>query len=85
MGDSLFRSSIADLIPYEPGKPIEEVQRELGLERVVMLASNEGPFPPLPASVEALERTTRELNRVSGRRRVRTAVRIGRTHHGVAL
>jgi hypothetical protein len=28
----LFRRSIADLIPYEPGKPIEEVQRELGLD-----------------------------------------------------
>jgi len=31
VGRSLFRSSIADLIPYEPGKPIEEVERELGL------------------------------------------------------
>ena len=63
MGRSLFRSSIADLIPYEPGKPIEEVQRELGLERVVKLASNEGPFPPFPAAADALERATRDLNR----------------------
>jgi histidinol-phosphate aminotransferase len=59
----LFRSSIADLIPYEPGKPIEEVQRELGLDRVVKLASNEGPFPPFPAAVEAVERAIRGLNR----------------------
>jgi len=59
----LFRRSIADLIPYEPGKPIEEVQRELGLDRVVKLASNEGPFPPFPAAVEALERATPDLNR----------------------
>ena len=56
MSGSLFRRSIADLIPYEPGKPIEEVQRELGLERVIKLASNEGPFPPFPAAVEAIER-----------------------------
>ena len=60
---SLFRRSIADLVPYEPGKPIEDVQRELGLARVVKLASNEGPFPPFPAAVEAIERATRELNR----------------------
>ena len=40
---------------YEPGKPVEEVQRELGLERVVKLASNEGPFPPFPAALEAIE------------------------------
>ena len=53
---SLFRPSIDDLVPYEPGKPVEEVQRELGLERVVKLASNEGPFPPFPAALEAIER-----------------------------
>ena len=58
-----FRRSIAELVPYEPGKPIEEVQRELGLERVVKLASNEGPFGPFPAALEALERQARELNR----------------------
>jgi histidinol-phosphate aminotransferase len=63
VSEGLFRRSIADLIPYEPGKPIEEVQRELGLERVVKLASNEGPFPPFPAAVEAIERSARELNR----------------------
>ncbi|MFL6036220.1 MAG: histidinol-phosphate transaminase, partial [Gaiellaceae bacterium] len=62
-GGRFFRRSTADLVPYEPGKPVEEVQRELGLERVVKLASNEGPFPPFPAAVEALERCTRELNR----------------------
>ena len=60
---NLFRPAIADLVPYEPGKPVEEVQRELGLERVVKLASNEGPFPPFPAALEAMERAARELNR----------------------
>jgi histidinol-phosphate aminotransferase len=60
---SLFRSSIDGLVPYEPGKPVEAVQRELGLERVVKLASNEGPFPPFPAALEAMERAVLELNR----------------------
>src|SRR5437868_12678894 len=61
--ESFFRRSLAGLVPYEPGKPVEEVQRELGLERVVKLASNEGPFGPFPAAREALERAVDELNR----------------------
>jgi histidinol-phosphate aminotransferase len=63
VGDSFYRPSLADLIPYEPGKPVEEVQRELGLARVVKLASNEGAYGPFPAALEAMERATRELNR----------------------
>jgi histidinol-phosphate aminotransferase len=63
VSEGLFRRAIADLVPYEPGKPVEEVQRELGLERVVKLASNEGPYPPFPAAVEAIERAARDLNR----------------------
>jgi histidinol-phosphate aminotransferase len=60
---SLFRPALDGLVPYEPGKPEEEVQRELGLERVVKLASNEGPWGPFPAALEALERHARTLNR----------------------
>jgi histidinol-phosphate aminotransferase len=61
--DDFVNPAVAGLTPYEPGKPVEEVQRELGLERVVKLASNEGPFPPFPAALEALARCARELNR----------------------
>jgi len=60
---SFFRPSVAALTPYQPGKPIEDVQRELGLERVIKLASNEGPFGPLPAARDALARVAGELNR----------------------
>jgi histidinol-phosphate aminotransferase len=63
VSETFFRRSIAELVPYEPGKPIEEVQRELGLERVVKLASNEGSFGPFPAALEALERQLPDLNR----------------------
>lgn len=63
MAAAFFRPAIADLVPYEPGKPVEEVQRELGLERVVKLASNEGQFGPFPAALEAIERSAPELNR----------------------
>jgi histidinol-phosphate aminotransferase len=58
-----FRPAVEELTPYQPGKPVEDVQRELGLERIVKLASNEGPFPPFPAALEAMERAGRELNR----------------------
>jgi len=59
----LLRPALEGIVPYEPGKPVEEVQRELGLERVVKLASNEGPFGPFPAALEALERARGDLNR----------------------
>ncbi len=61
--DEFVTPAVAGLTPYEPGKPVEEVQRELGLERVVKLASNEGPFPPFPSALEAMARTAHELNR----------------------
>jgi histidinol-phosphate aminotransferase len=57
------RPAIADLRPYEPGKPAAEVRRELGLDRIVKLASNEGPFGPFPGALEAIARQAQELNR----------------------
>jgi histidinol-phosphate aminotransferase len=58
-----FRPEVESLLPYQPGKPAEDVQRELGLERVVKLASNEGPFPPFASAVAAMEAAEPELNR----------------------
>jgi histidinol-phosphate aminotransferase len=77
-----LRPALAGLIPYEPGKPVEEVQRELGLERVIKLASNEGPLGPFPQALEAMERAARELNRYpdGGAYRLRSALA---DRHGV--
>ena len=61
--DAFFRPSVNALTPYQPGKPVEDVQRELGLDRVVKLASNEGPFPPFPGALEAMTRAALDLNR----------------------
>jgi histidinol-phosphate aminotransferase len=82
--EGFFRRSTRELIPYEPGKPVEEVQRELGLERVVKLASNEGPLGPFPAALEALARAALELNRYpdGGAWALRTALA---ERHGVRL
>ncbi len=48
---------VCDLVAYEPGKPIEETARELGLdpETIVKLASNENPLGPAPAAIEAMK------------------------------
>src|SRR5438876_11887203 len=80
----LFRPAVEELTPYQPGKPIEDVQRELGLERIVKLASNEGPFPPFPAALEAMQRAALELNRYpdGGAWTLRTALA---ERHGVAF
>lgn len=59
----LFRPGIRGIRPYSPGKPVEEVQRELGLESVIKLASNENPEGPLPQVVEAICTAARQVNR----------------------
>jgi histidinol-phosphate aminotransferase len=54
---------IAALSPYVPGKPIEELQRELGLERVIKLASNENPLGPSPKALAVLNEGAAMLHR----------------------
>ena len=51
------------LMPYQPGRPIEEVQREFGLERVHKLASNENPLGPSPRAVKAMLAAAGEMHR----------------------
>src|SRR5690348_5646609 len=53
---------IARLRPYVPGKPIEEVQRELGLTDVIKLASNENPLGPSPCALAALSAAARGVS-----------------------
>lgn len=48
--------------PYVPGKPIEEVQREYGLEDVIKLASNENPLGPSPKAMAAIEEAIPRVN-----------------------
>jgi histidinol-phosphate aminotransferase len=54
---------IASLSPYVPGKPIEELQRELGLTRVIKLASNENPLGPSPKALAVLSESAATLHR----------------------
>ena len=49
-----FIPELAGIVPYQPGLPIEVVQRRFGLEQVVKLASNEFPLPPFPEVKEVV-------------------------------
>lgn len=56
--------ALASLPVYQPGRPIEEVARELGLNAadIIKLASNENPLGPSPAALAAMERAIRTLH-----------------------
>lgn len=58
----LARPIIKDIIPYEPGKPISEVQREYGFKDVIKLASNENPLGPSPKAIKAIKDALSEMN-----------------------
>lgn len=57
-----IRPSVLRMEPYAPGKPIDEVKRELGLERIVKLASNENPFGPSPKAVGAVKKASEKMH-----------------------
>src|SRR3954447_22435775 len=75
---------MASVEPYRPQRPMRELQEQLGLERIVKLASNEGAFGPLPAAVAAFEAAAGELNRYpdGGGTRLRQALA---ERHGVDI
>lgn len=59
--DALLPPNVARMVPYKPGKPIAELERELGIQGAIKLASNENPLGPSPRVIEAVERAAREL------------------------
>ncbi|HHY14789.1 MAG TPA: histidinol-phosphate transaminase [Firmicutes bacterium] len=58
-----YRKELDVISPYVPGKPVEDVRRELGLEQVVKLASNENPYGFSPRVREAILRAVDNINR----------------------
>ncbi len=54
---------IRTIKPYSPGKPVEELERELGITGSVKLASNENPAGPSPLAVKAMRESAGSLNR----------------------
>ena len=56
------RASVKNLIPYVPGKPIEELERELGIRGAAKMASNENPLGPSPLAKKALSEHVSSVN-----------------------
>lgn len=56
-------AGVQSLQPYQPGKPIEELERELGISNSIKLASNENPLGPSPKALAAIEQSLKELAR----------------------
>jgi len=59
----LVNRGIGDLSPYEPGKPIEDLERELGINNAIKLASNENPMGPSPKIFNSIEEVLKETHR----------------------
>jgi len=59
----LVKPHIRDLRPYQPGKPVEELERELGIADAVKLASNENPLGPSPKAVAAMRAAAERVHR----------------------
>lgn len=59
---NIFKKHIQAIHPYEPGKPIKELEREMGLRNIIKLASNENPLGPSPKAMKAVRKEIADLN-----------------------
>ena len=59
----LINPSIEGLTPYEPGKPIEDLEREFGINKAIKLASNENPLGPSPKVIESINKEVFNIHR----------------------
>jgi histidinol-phosphate aminotransferase len=76
----LVTDGIELLSPYEAGKPLEELARELGISDAIKLASNENPLGPSPRAVEAMARVTSDINRYPDAAAYRLRERLAAEH-----
>jgi len=60
---NLVPKHIRAIQPYQAGKPVEELQRELGLKHIIKLASNENPLGVSPKALQALSLALSAVNR----------------------
>ncbi len=60
--DPQINKHLLTIDPYKPGRPIEDVKKEFGLDRVIKLASNENPIGPSPKAIEAVAKAASHMN-----------------------
>jgi histidinol-phosphate aminotransferase len=79
----LVPPNVERIVPYVPGKPIAEVERELGIHGSIKLASNENPLGPSPLALEAARRALASLHLYPDGSATDLRVALG-AHHRVA-
>lgn len=78
---ALVIPTIEQLAPYEGGKPIEELSRELGISDAVKLASNENPLGPSPRALEAARRVLGDSHRYPDGAAYNLRAKLAQKHH----
>ena len=82
--DPLVPDYIERLIPYKPGKPVEELERELGIRGAVKMASNENPVGPSPKVIEAVQQAALGMHRYPDGAAYALRADLA-AHHGVTM
>ncbi|HEY1537641.1 MAG TPA: aminotransferase class I/II-fold pyridoxal phosphate-dependent enzyme, partial [Polyangiaceae bacterium] len=77
---ALVSPSIESLLPYEGGKPVEELARELGITDAIKLASNENPFGPSPKAIAAARAVLNDVHRYPDANAFKLRERIAAEH-----
>ena len=54
---------IRSIVPYPPGKPLDELERQYGVKNAIKLASNENPWGPSPRAIAAITAALPTLHR----------------------
>ncbi len=81
---ALATPGVRGLEPYQPGKPIDELEREYGVRNVIKLASNENPLGPSPLALEAARAALKDIARYPDGNGFALKKRLA-DKHGVAL
>ncbi|MGB5259305.1 MAG: histidinol-phosphate transaminase [Gammaproteobacteria bacterium] len=77
---ALAAPGVRELQPYQPGKPVEELEREFGISDAVKLASNENPFGPSPLAVSAANAVIPHMARYPESSGYRLVARLAQRH-----
>ncbi|MEO8901624.1 MAG: histidinol-phosphate transaminase [Polyangiaceae bacterium] len=81
---ALVSPSIESLLPYEGGKPVEELAREFGITNAIKLASNENPLGPSPKALEAARKILNDVHRYPDAAAFKLRERIA-AQHGIPM
>src|SRR5438046_5267984 len=81
---SLATPGVQGLSPYQPGKPLQELEREFGISDAIKLASNENPLGPSPKALAAARAVLNDVHRYPDANAFRLRERIA-AEHGVPM